>query len=228
MDWSSLWPLGFALLLIGLLIYWELYICEGAHLGPRFVVWLYNLTARRYDRIKGFDPPWERRFLGEPVAAAAGHPGARILDVGAGTARLARALERVPMFRAQIINLEPSWRMIEHGRAACRLENCLWVQGLAVPLPFEARSFDLVVGLEMLEFTPHPEDTLREMARVLRPGGWLLITHRVGRDAPFILGRYIPRARFPAFLARAGFQAVEVFPWQVEYDLAWAQKPPGP
>ena len=35
-----------------LLAYWELIIVEGAHLGPGVVVWLYDLAARRYDRIK--------------------------------------------------------------------------------------------------------------------------------------------------------------------------------
>ncbi len=223
MRWLTL-----ALALLGLLIYWEIYICEGTHLGSRFVVWLYDLAAGRYDRIKGFDPQWEQRFLGEPVAAVAAFPGARILDVGAGTGRLARALASVGTCRGTVVNLEPSWRMMSQGRAAFPQAPGCWVQGLAVPLPFRAESFDIVAGLEMLEFTPHPRKTLREMERVLRPGGWLLITHRVGRDAPLILGKHIPRQRFPAFLAQAGFQAVEVFPWQVEYDLAWAQKPPRP
>ena len=42
--------IGLALTL-ALLAYWELVIAEGAHLGPRVVVWLYDLTARRYDGI---------------------------------------------------------------------------------------------------------------------------------------------------------------------------------
>ena len=45
--------------LIGLLAVWELWICEGAHLGRRAVVFLYDITARRYERIKCFDPEWE-------------------------------------------------------------------------------------------------------------------------------------------------------------------------
>ena len=54
--------------LIGLIAVWELWICEGAHLGRRAVVFLYDLTARRYERIKRFDPAWERQYLGEPFA----------------------------------------------------------------------------------------------------------------------------------------------------------------
>ena len=51
------WPViallgGLALLAAGL--YWELIVAEGAHLGPRVVVCLYDLVARRYERIKKF------------------------------------------------------------------------------------------------------------------------------------------------------------------------------
>ena len=43
-------PLLFLLFLF-VLLYWQLILAEGAHLGPRVVVWLYDLVAHRYDRI---------------------------------------------------------------------------------------------------------------------------------------------------------------------------------
>ena len=52
-------PIVLGVSIVGLLA-WELWICEGAHFGRRFVVWLYDLAAGRYDRIKHFDPDWER------------------------------------------------------------------------------------------------------------------------------------------------------------------------
>src|SRR3972149_526504 len=67
---SALWIIA-ALAAVALLT-WELWICEGAHFGRRFVAWLYEISARRYDGIKQFDPDWERRFLGESVANALG------------------------------------------------------------------------------------------------------------------------------------------------------------
>ena len=76
----------------------------------------------------------------------------------------------------------------------------------------------------MLEFTPSPRRTVQELVRVLRPGGWLLITNRVSRDARWILGRTIPRKDFPAFLQSVGLDDIDVLPWQVDYDLAWARK----
>lgn len=220
-----IWIAIMGAILLGLLALWELWICEGAHLGRRFVVWLYDLTATRYENIKQFDRDWERHFLGEPIAQALlSLRGARILDVGAGTGRAARALLPSPLFDGFLVNLEPSWAMSRVGRGLIGTGPVNWVRAWAVPLPFSRSAFDLVMCLEVLEFTPHPEATLKELARVLRPGGWLLITNRVDWQAPLILGRTWSRETFHAILSRNGLQDVQVYPWQKTYDLAWARK----
>ena len=219
-------PLIAGLLLIGALLIWELWICEGAHFGQRFVVAMYNLAANRYDSIKHFDADWERRFLGEALSGAIGSmPGVRLLDVGAGTGRAARALLPVSDFDGLLACLEPSHRMLALGRQLAAHPDVAWLRGWAVPLPFATDSFDFVVSLEMLEFTARPKQTVKELARVLRPGGWLLITNRVSRDARWIFGRTVRREAFPSFLESAGLHDIEVLPWQVDYDLAWARKP---
>ncbi len=209
-----------------LLAIWEIWVCEGAHLGRRFVVWLYDLAAGRYDKIKDFDPEWEERFLGEPIAAATySLANVKLLDVGAGTGRVIRALRPFPSFDGIITCVEPSARMMAIGRSLGSPENTRWVRAWEHPLPFVGDAFDFVVSLEILEFTPSPLKTLHEMARVLRPGGWLIVTNRVGREARFILGKTFPRSAFPTVLEDVGLKDVEVFPWQVEYDLVWARKP---
>jgi ubiquinone/menaquinone biosynthesis C-methylase UbiE len=220
-----LWMLLGAAALAGLLA-WETLVCEGAHLGKHFVVWLYDLTATRYESIKGFDRSWERRFLGEPLAAALGSlSDPHVLDVGAGTGRLVWALQDLLREPALLICLEASSRMMKLGLQAPLSVPAEWVQGWADSLPFPSGSFDAVVSLEMLEFTPQPRRTMREMVRVLRPGGWLLVTNRVGRSARWIFGHTTRRADFPQWLESQGLTGVEVLPWQVEYDLAWARKP---
>ncbi len=47
------------LIILFLLIagFWEIVLCEGTHLGSRVVVWLYNISANRYDRIKNMTQP---------------------------------------------------------------------------------------------------------------------------------------------------------------------------
>lgn len=214
-----------AVLLIVLAI-WELVICEGAHLGPRVVIPLYNLTAPRYDSIKRFDWEWESRFLGEPLLAITGELlDPLILDVGAGTGRTARALAGGLGFSGQVICLEPSRQMLALGRRSAPYPWASWLRGLAVPLPFATAAFDLVVMLELLEFTPSATESLQELQRVLRPGSWMLISNRVGRHGWWIRGRVRSPQAFARLLDELGWLDVETYPWQVEYDLVWARKP---
>ncbi len=211
--------------LVVALIAWELWICEGAHLGRRFVVWLYDMAARRYDRIKRFDFDWERRFLGEPLAGALrGLSGARLLDVGAGTGRVARALTGVGEFRGLVIGLDPSRRMLLLAKQRSPHNFTSWVQGWSEPLPFAEGTFDLVTCIEVLEFTPRPVAVLRELIRVLRPGAWLLVSNRVGWQARCILGRTFPRESVVRVFQGLALEDIEVRPWQVDYDFVWARK----
>jgi len=222
MNWI---PYVVLLIVIGLL-FWELRVCEGAHLGKGFVVWLYDLSASRYDRIKGFDFDWEQRFLGEPIKEVlSAIPDARLLDVGAGTGRLSRTLLPHWSVDGMVVNLEPSKAMLTIGRQMTQSEQMPWIRAYTVPMPFQANTFDIVASLEVLEFTPDPRGTLVELVRVLQPGGWLLITNRIGWEAPWILGRSFHRDSFPSVLEDIGLRDVTVYPWQMDYDLAWARKP---
>lgn len=215
-----------ALILILILGFWELVLCEGAHLGRRVVIFLYNLTAGRYDRIKQYDHEWERRLLGDPIINAAGSlQEARILDVGAGTGRAPGAVFPHESFKHRFYCLEPAHRMLETGRIKTQSWPVEWIRAFAVPLPFPANCFDFVICLEMLEFTPNPSQTVHELVRVLRPAGWLLITNRTSPDAALIAGKTMPREVFPGFLEKHGLQGIETYPWQHDYDLVWAQKP---
>jgi SAM-dependent methyltransferase len=207
-----------------LLLVWEIWICEGAHLGRRFVSGLYDLFAGRYESIKQFDWEWEGMFLGEPLAASIAHLGrARLLDVGAGSGRLARAFLPFARGDVKIVAAEPSRRMVAGGR---RLSppSVAWLRAWADGLPFPAGAFDVVAALELLEFTPDRRDALREMVRVLRPGGTLLVTNRIGWQAPMIFGHTTKRTSLARSLTALGLTEIRIEPWQVEYDLAWAIK----
>jgi SAM-dependent methyltransferase len=99
-----------------------------------------------------------------------------------------------------------------------------WIWQDACRLPFEDGSFDAVTSLEALEFLPRPREALAEMVRVLAPGGVLMITNRVGREARLLPGRTFRRPAFEQELLALGMHDVDVRAWQVSYDLALARK----
>lgn len=221
-----MWYALAAILVIVLAAIWELYVCEGAHLGRRTVVWTYNLAARRYEHIKQFDLAWETRFLGEPIATIFNSiSGTRLLDVGAGTGRLAVALKEAGTFEGTLVAVEPSVGMTAIGRQVQAPFPVGWVRAWSTPLPIADDSFDLVASLEVLEFTPDPGHTIREMVRVLRPGGWLLTTNRIGWQARWIVGHTFRRRNLESLLEGLGLVDIQIFPWQMDYDLVWGFKP---
>ena len=150
----------------------------------------------------------------------------RVLDVGTGTGRLPRALLFQPRFHGHVVGLDLSRRMLAHAahytRPYADRVTLIWQD--ARFLPFPDNTFDAVTSLEMLEFTPDPRGVLAEMVRVLRPGGILLVTNRVGREATLLPGRAFSRDRFYALLEELPLENIQVQLWQVDYDLVWARK----
>lgn len=108
------------------------------------------------------------------VAAAAGvRAGQRVLDVACGTGVLARAAAGLagPGGSVAGLDLDPAMLAV-----AARLGPALrWHRGRAEALPFADESFDAVVSQFGLMFVPDPAVALREMRRVLAPGGRLAV-----------------------------------------------------
>jgi SAM-dependent methyltransferase len=229
MIWITLTVGLLSLVLLGLLLYWQLILAEGAYLGSRAVVLLYDWSAHIYERIKQFDDGDEQWFLGLPLARALELiPTPLVLDVATGTGRLPRALLRQPAFDGRIIGLDLSRRMLREAvrRTAQFADRLTYIWQDARKLPFDDDTFDAVACLEALEFMPDPRAILAELMRVLRPGGVLLVTNRVGRDAKFLPRRVFPRDEFEQVLGEFSLEKAEVKvrPWQMDYDLAWAVK----
>jgi SAM-dependent methyltransferase len=227
MLWIPIVLGGIGFILLGVLLYWQLIIAEGTHLGPGAVTLLYDLSARAYERIKQYDAGDEQWFLGLPLARALELiPSPLVLDVATGTGRLPRALLRQPPFEGRVIGLDLSRRMLHEAtkQTAQFADRLSYIWQDARNLPFDDNTFDAVTCLEALEFTPNPREVLAEMVRVLRPGGVLLTTNRIGRDVKLLPGRTFPRNAFAGVLGELALEDVKVRPWQMDYDLAWAVK----
>lgn len=218
---------GLAFLLLGAFLYWALIITEGAYLGARTVAWTYDLTARRYDDIKQFNPQDDAWLLAGPLLRALRDVDCPlVLDVATGTGRLPLALLDRPSFRGTVIGLDLSRKMLHQARekmlAHAGRYALVWRD--AQHLPFPDGTFDAVCCLEELEFMPSPGRVLDEMVRVLRPGGVLVITNRINWEGKLMPGKAFTDDQLRAMLGEIGIAQVEFRPWQVYYDLIWARR----
>lgn len=147
---------------------------ENAHVEEAYARWapVYDLVFAAVMR------PGRRA-----AAAAASRPGGRVLDVGVGT-----GLE-LPMFtpatRLVGVDLsEPMLRRAQERVARDRLGN---VDGLvkmdAMKLAFPDASFDCAVAPYVLTVVPDPQATLDELARVVKPGGEIVLVNHVGAES---------------------------------------------
>jgi len=220
--------------LAGLFLYWQLVVAEGAYLGTRVVALLYDWFAPRYDGVKRYNKAEDALMLAEPILRhlrthphprplpnGEGREEARVLDVATGTGRLADALLNQPRFKGRIVVLDASAGMLELareklGRYSDRIE---FNQHDAQKLPYPDASFDAVTCLEALEFMSDWRGAVREMLRVLKPGGLLMLSNRIGPDAWKLPGRAVPTPAFINWLHEIGLQEVERRAWLVDYDL---------
>src|SRR5262249_60644323 len=139
----------------------------------------YARWAPVYDLV--FGPVFERGR--EAAVAAAERIGGRILEVGVGTGI------SLPHYsgNCRLCGVDisaPVLRKAQERVAELKLANIegLWVMD-AERLSFADNSFDVVVAQYVITTVPNPEATLDEFARVLKPGGEIVLISRVGAEA---------------------------------------------
>ena len=125
----------------------------------------------RASRLGTITDALEEALLLELIGSPA---GLRILDVGCGDGALATALAGRG---ANMTGVDADSRMLAAGRARAGAMGLAvaFVEGDVGALPFPDASFDVVVAVTVLCFVPDTQHAVREMARVLRPGGRLVI-----------------------------------------------------
>jgi ubiquinone/menaquinone biosynthesis C-methylase UbiE len=137
----------------------------------------------------------------------------RILDVGCGTGYLLRQLAvRCP--NAELTGIDPAPAMIEAARAAAGEDRLRLLAGTAEELPWPAGTFDLVVSTTSFDHWADQRAGLAQCARVLAPGGWLVLTDQFSAWlSPTLIGsrRHKARTRRRAtrLLTAAGFQTIQ-------------------
>jgi demethylmenaquinone methyltransferase/2-methoxy-6-polyprenyl-1,4-benzoquinol methylase len=113
----------------------------------------------------GQDPRWRSAM----VRAVDASPDSRVLDVATGTGLVARALKR--RYGCRVVGLDQSEDMLSRARPLVGSVYEELVRGEAENLPFDDGSFDALTFTYLLRYVDDPPATMRELARVVRPGG---------------------------------------------------------
>ena len=138
----------------------------------------YGRWAPIYDLV--FGPVFSR---GRRVAVeAAERIGGRVIEVGVGTGL---GLEHYSQ-RNRVVGVDISAPMLEKARNRVKRLGLTNVEAIAVGdaerLDYPDASFDVVVAQYVVTSVPHPEKALDEFARVVRPGGEIILTTRIGAE----------------------------------------------
>ncbi|MER7970602.1 class I SAM-dependent methyltransferase [Streptomyces sp. NPDC096080] len=132
---------------------------------------------------------WDRRFPDDGPAYAAAvaelglREGGRVLDAGCGTGRALPPLRAAVGASGLVLGADLTPAMLAAAVAAGRDGNGLLLLADVAALPLRPGSLDSVFAAGLIAHLPHPEENLRELARVVRPGGTLALFHPIGRAA---------------------------------------------
>lgn len=173
---------------------------HGNTAPPDAVRRMFDRVAPFYDLMNtvmtaGADARWRR----STIASLRLRTGGRVLDVATGTGKLALAAARRVTPGGEVVGLDASPGMLARARSAqararsrgtdrSRVE-VRWLEGDALALPLPDATFDAVTIGFGLRNLPDYAGGLREMARVLRPGGRLAVLEI--SEPPSSLGRFL-------------------------------------
>jgi demethylmenaquinone methyltransferase / 2-methoxy-6-polyprenyl-1,4-benzoquinol methylase len=189
---------------------------------PEEVAAMFDDVAQRYDLTNdvlslGQDRRWRRAV----VDAVAPRPGERVLDLAAGT-----GTSSVPFAQAGAVVVPCDFSLGMLGVGKQQLPVLPFTAGDAVRLPFADASFDAVCISFGLRNLVDPDAGLREMLRVARPGGRLVVCEFSSPTwVPFrtVYVEYLMRALPP--VARAVSSSPDAYVYLAESIRAWPDQP---
>ncbi|MFE6486898.1 class I SAM-dependent methyltransferase [Streptomyces sp. NPDC057757] len=132
---------------------------------------------------------WDSRFPDDEPAYAAAvaelglREGGRVLDAGCGTGRALPPLRAAVGPSGVVLGADLTPAMLRAATEAGRDREGQLLLADVARLPLRADSLDAVFAAGLIAHLPNPAENLRELARVVRPGGTLALFHPIGRAA---------------------------------------------
>ncbi|WP_327426874.1 class I SAM-dependent methyltransferase [Streptomyces sp. NBC_01236] len=132
---------------------------------------------------------WDAKFPDDGPAYAAAvtemglREGDRVLDAGCGTGRALPPLRAAVGASGVVLGADLTPAMLEAAVRAGRDQDGQLLLADVSALPLRTASLDAVFGAGLIAHLPNPAENLRELARVVRPGGALALFHPIGRAA---------------------------------------------
>ena len=132
---------------------------------------------------------WDSRFPDDGPAYAAAiaelglRAGDRVLDAGCGTGRALTPLRAAVGPSGVVLGADLTPAMLEAAVRAGRDRDGQLLLADVAALPLRTESLDAVFAAGLIAHLPNPAEDLRELARVVRPGGTLALFHPIGRAA---------------------------------------------
>jgi demethylmenaquinone methyltransferase / 2-methoxy-6-polyprenyl-1,4-benzoquinol methylase len=150
---------------------------------------MFDRIARRYDLVNtvlsgGTDGGWRRRA----ARATSLQPGGSALDVACGSGKLTAELARIAGGAGRVVGLDFSAQMLEIARRDH--SGIEFLEGDALNLPFDDASFDASTIAFGLRNLADPVRGLREMQRVVKPGGRSVVLEFVRPPKNVVGGAY--------------------------------------
>jgi len=192
--------------------------------ADRYDKWYDEPAGKTYDRL---ERRAIRRFLPQ-----SGKDG-RLVDVGCGTGHW---MELFAGMGFHVVGVDVSNEMIRRA-ASRRMGDASLVRGDAMRLPLKSSSFEVACAITLLEFVADPAAVVREMRRIVRPGGLIVVgvlnrfsllsfRRRLKRSLVFENARFISPRQVRALLSPHGRVTVRsvafVLPWRRLLWLSYA------
>ena len=196
-------------------------VCQTAGVPPHRDVAAFD------ERAPGYEQGWRGRLHHDiagraaKLAVSVHATPRRVLDVGCGTGYLLRLLARRCPHATELAGIDPAPSMIEAAEGAASDQRLRFTVGVAERLPYPDHHFDLVVSTTSFDHWADQRAGLSECARVLAPGGHLVLADLF---SPLLLptllagrrGKARTRRRASQLLTAAGFTGLA---WHDLYAL---------